>query len=95
MFFFHAGHFRTPLADYLPQLLPPESEKAYFQAILPLDQANHGRLKPICSKMVLNGNFSILPLINFNFLVHYAGTGDHYFRRRRTLMALPLLKERG
>ena len=48
--FFHAGYFRTPFADYLPQLLPPESEKAYFQAILPLDQAKQGRLKPICSK---------------------------------------------
>jgi len=69
------GHFRTPLADYLPQLLPPETETAYFQAILPLDQANHGRLKPVC--------------------IHYAGTGDHYFWRRRGLMALPLLKERG
>ena len=54
MFFFHAGHFRTPLADYLPQVLPPESETAYFQAIFPLDQANQGRLKPICSKIILD-----------------------------------------
>lgn len=25
----------------------------------------------------------------------YAGTGDHFFYRRRHLMALPLLRERG
>jgi len=69
------GQFRTPFADYLPHLLPPESQTAYFQAILPLKEANQGRLKPIC--------------------IHYAGTGDHFFWRRRRLMALPLLKERG
>jgi len=69
------GHFKTPFADYLPHLLPPESQTAYFQAILPLKEANQGRLKPIC--------------------IQYAGTGDHFFWRRRRLMALPLLKERG
>ena len=25
------GFFRTPFMDYLPELLPPESEKAHFQ----------------------------------------------------------------
>jgi len=69
------GHFKSPFADYLPHLLPPESQTAYFQAILPLKEANQGRLKPIC--------------------IQYAGTGDHFFWRRRRLMALPLLKERG
>ena len=67
------GYFRSPMADYLPELLPPESEKAHFQIILP-NQWTNNRLKPIC--------------------IQYAGTGDHFFWRRRRLMALPLLKER-
>ena len=44
-------------------------------------------------------SFKKLLLMHFCFvfisLVHYAGTGDHFFWRRRRLMALPLLKERG
>ena len=55
-YLFSLGHFRTPLADYLPHLLPPESETAYFQAILPLEQANQGQLKPICSKLLEYNN---------------------------------------
>ena len=32
---------------------------------------------------------------NQPFCVQYAGTGDHFFWRRRNLMALPMLRERG
>ena len=67
------GYFRSPMADYLPELLPKESEKAHFQIILPLKWSN-SRLKPVC--------------------IQYAGTGDHFFWRRRRLMGLPLLRER-
>lgn len=69
------GYFRTPLADIMPNLVPPESEKAHFQLILPVKEPSQGRLKPIC--------------------IQYAGTGDHGFWRRRKLMAIPMLKERG
>lgn len=45
------GYFRTPLADIMPSLVPPESEKAHFQLILPVKEpSQQGRLKPICSK---------------------------------------------
>jgi hypothetical protein len=66
------GFFTTPFVNYLPQLLPPESEKAHFQMVLPLETSHSN---PIC--------------------IHYAGTGDHFFWKRRRLMALPLLRERG
>lgn len=68
------GHFHTPFANYLPELLPPESEKAYFQVILPTKWKSEN-YRPVC--------------------VQYAGTGDHYFWRRRRLMALPMIRERG
>ena len=55
------GYFRSPFMDYLPQLLPEESEKAHFQVVLPKDR------KP-----------GFTPIV-----VHYAGTGDHNFNRRR------------
>ena len=55
------GYFRSPFMDYLPQLLPAESEKAQFQVVLPKDR------KP-----------GFMPIV-----VHYAGTGDHNFNRRR------------
>lgn len=71
------GHFVTPLVKYLPGLLPKETEKAHFQAVLPLsfrDGSSGGR-QPV--------------------VVQYAGTGDHFFWRRRHLMALPMIRERG
>ena len=55
------GYFRSPFMDYLPHLLPAESEKAQFQVVLPKDR------KP-----------GFMPIV-----VHYAGTGDHNFNRRR------------
>ncbi len=68
------GYFTTPFVQYLPQLLPPESERAHFQMILPLEWKS-ANVRPVC--------------------VQYAGTGDHFFWRRRRLMGLPMLKERG
>lgn len=44
------GYFTTPFVEYLPTLLPPESEKAHFQAILPLKAPSQGLLNPVCSK---------------------------------------------
>lgn len=74
------GHFSSPAQPQLKNLLPPESEKAYFQMVLPRDDflaggANRAGRRPLC--------------------IQYAGTGDHFFYRRRHLMALPLLRERG
>ena len=42
------GYFQSPFVNYLPNLLPKESEKAYFQAVLPVKQPSKGRLNPIC-----------------------------------------------
>nr|CAG4645618.1 EOG090X08BF [Lynceus sp. MCZ IZ 141354] len=67
------GHFESPFAQHLPGLVPLESEKAYFQILLPRTWKWKNNLKPVCLQL--------------------AGTGDHYFWRRRTLMAKPLLKE--
>eukprot|EP00088_Acartia_fossae_P019965 TRINITY_DN21690_c0_g1_i4.p1 TRINITY_DN21690_c0_g1~~TRINITY_DN21690_c0_g1_i4.p1 ORF type:complete len:418 (+),score=60.86 TRINITY_DN21690_c0_g1_i4:57-1310(+) len=75
------GEFRSPLCDLLPGVLPPESEVAYFQAVLPekwKNKADDRNDKSLGDK----------PLV-----VHFAGTGDHYFWRRRTLMAKPLITE--
>jgi len=71
------GHFVTPLVKYLPGLLPNETEKAHFQAVLPLSfrEGSSGSRQPV--------------------VVQYAGTGDHFFWRRRHLMALPMIRERG
>ena len=40
MFEISIGYFRSPMADYLPELLPKESEKAHFQIVLPLKWTN-------------------------------------------------------
>ncbi|XP_058049288.1 protein ABHD18 isoform X2 [Ahaetulla prasina] len=65
------GHFISPLAHYVPDIMPSESITARFQFIVPKRWNN--KYKPVC--------------------IHLAGTGDHYFWRRRTLMARPMIKE--
>nr|CAG4640972.1 EOG090X08BF [Eulimnadia texana] len=67
------GHFNSPFANYLPELVPEESRKAHFQIVLPKTWKWKNDLKPMC--------------------LHLAGTGDHFFWRRRLLMAKPLLNE--
>lgn len=68
------GHFESPLAEILPEVLPPECRRAHFQAVLPEHWPANGD-RPV--------------------VLQLAGTGDHFFWRRRTLMAKPLVKERG
>ncbi|XP_053921415.1 protein ABHD18 isoform X1 [Cuculus canorus] len=65
------GHFISPLAHYVPGILPVESIVARFQFIIP--RRWNSKHRPVC--------------------IHLAGTGDHYFWRRRTLMARPMIKE--
>ncbi|KAL8207028.1 UNVERIFIED_CONTAM: hypothetical protein K2H54_040211 [Gekko kuhli] len=65
------GHFISPLAHYVPDIMPMETITARFQFIVP--KRWNSKHKPVC--------------------VHLAGTGDHYFWRRRTLMARPMIKE--
>ncbi|XP_025830127.1 protein ABHD18 [Agrilus planipennis] len=65
------GKFDSPLANYLPEVVPNEVKTAYFQVILP-KQWKYSSARPVC--------------------IHLAGTGDHYFWRRRNVMAKPLLK---
>lgn len=68
------GHLVSPLVQYLPECVPKESHKAWFQVLLPKRWVTDP-LRPVC--------------------IHLAGTGDHYFWRRRTLTCRPLLKENG
>ncbi|KAM9030264.1 protein ABHD18 [Ara ararauna] len=65
------GHFISPLAHYVPGILPVESLIARFQFIIP--RRWNSKHRPVC--------------------IHLAGTGDHHFWRRRTLMARPMIKE--
>ncbi|XP_065592553.1 protein ABHD18 [Cyrtonyx montezumae] len=65
------GHFISPLAHYVPGILPVESLVARFQFITP--RRWNSKHRPVC--------------------IHLAGTGDHHFWRRRTLMARPMIKE--
>lgn len=68
------GHLISPLVQYLPEVVPKESHKAWFQVLLPKRWVTEP-LRPVC--------------------IHLAGTGDHHFWRRRTLICRPLLKEHG
>lgn len=65
------GQFISPLAHYVPDIMPSESIIARFQFIVP--KRWNSKYRPVC--------------------IHLAGTGDHYFWRRRTLMARPMIKE--
>uniref|UniRef100_A0A8C3PSV0 Abhydrolase domain containing 18 n=5 Tax=Neoaves TaxID=3078114 RepID=A0A8C3PSV0_9CHAR len=65
------GHFISPMAHYVPGILPVESLVARFQFIIP--RRWNSKHRPVC--------------------IHLAGTGDHHFWRRRTLMARPMIKE--
>uniref|UniRef100_A0A914WPW2 Protein ABHD18 n=1 Tax=Plectus sambesii TaxID=2011161 RepID=A0A914WPW2_9BILA len=70
------GKFRSPLAEFHPEMLEPPVGDAVFQVVLPVEwPKNAKRLKPMC--------------------IQLAGTGDHYFWRRRTLLAKPLAIENG
>uniref|UniRef100_A0A8D2JLD7 Abhydrolase domain containing 18 n=1 Tax=Varanus komodoensis TaxID=61221 RepID=A0A8D2JLD7_VARKO len=65
------GHFISPLAHYVPEIMPSETITASFQFIVP--KRWNSKYRPVC--------------------IHLAGTGDHHFWRRRTLMARPMIKE--
>ncbi|KAK2494118.1 hypothetical protein MC885_003181 [Smutsia gigantea] len=65
------GHFVSPMAHYVPDIMPTESVIARFQFIVPKEW--NSKYRPVC--------------------IHLAGTGDHHYWRRRTLMARPMIKE--
>ncbi|KAJ6668800.1 hypothetical protein lerEdw1_012284 [Lerista edwardsae] len=65
------GCFISPLAHYVPDIMPKESIRAKFQFVVP--KRWNSKHSPVC--------------------IHLAGTGDHNFWRRRTLMARPMIKE--
>lgn len=67
------GHFVSPMAHCVPDIMPVESVIARFQLIVPKEW--NGRHRPVC--------------------IHLAGTGDHHYWRRRTLMARPMIREAG
>lgn len=56
------GYFVSPFYEYLPELLPKEARKAYFQVILPKKwETSH--YKPVCLHLAGTGDHVIL--INF------------------------------
>ncbi|KAG8505393.1 Protein ABHD18, partial [Galemys pyrenaicus] len=65
------GHFVSPMAHCVPDIMPVESVIARFQLIVPKEW--QGKHRPVC--------------------IHLAGTGDHHYWRRRTLMARPMIRE--
>ncbi|XP_063493605.1 protein ABHD18 isoform X3 [Symphalangus syndactylus] len=80
------GHFVSPMAHYVPDIMPVESVIARI-----IDE-------------MLDTNLILLPLFQFivpkewnskyrPVCIHLAGTGDHHYWRRRTLMARPMIKE--
>jgi hypothetical protein len=75
------GEFRSPICELLPGVLPEESQVAYFQAVLPEKWKNRADDRN-------NWPEGKRPMV-----LHFAGTGDHHFWRRRTMMAKPLIKE--
>jgi len=76
------GEFKSPITDLLPGICPPESKSAHFQVVLPESWSKGPEGSRSWSR-------SWRPLV-----LHFAGTGDHFFWRRRTLMAKPLVKEK-
>ena len=71
----YEGHFLSPLVDYLP--VHKSCRTAKFQMLLPneVKLAKHGHHR-----------HGLKPMI-----VQLAGTGDHYYWKRRVFMARPLL----
>ncbi len=49
------GHFMSPLVQYLPELVPKESQIARFQLITPRNWS-HNRLKPVCLHLAGTGD---------------------------------------
>ena len=72
--------FRSPLNTILPGSLPKESEKVRFQLVIPHSWFD--------GRNTSNGERRPV-------CIHLAGTGDHFYWRRRHFMALPLAKENG
>lgn len=70
--------FKSPLSEIIPGSLPKESEKVRFQLVIPHSWFGGREL----------ANPERRPVC-----IHLAGTGDHFYWRRRHFMALPLAKE--
>ncbi|XP_003740036.1 protein ABHD18 [Galendromus occidentalis] len=49
------GHFTSPLVHYLPDVIPEESHKAYFEMLIP-NNWKHPRLKPVCLQLAGTGD---------------------------------------
>lgn len=82
------------MTAYLGDLIPPESQTAKFQMILPKKWPNP-KIKPIVIHLAGTGDHVSLPV----YLMHSCLTSllfaVQFFGRRRVLMAKPLLKETG
>lgn len=54
----YEGHFWSPLVDYLHDLVPKESQRAYFQLILPTKWPSD-YLRPLCVQLAGTGDHVI------------------------------------
>jgi hypothetical protein len=72
----YEGHFLSPLVDHLP--VHESCRTAKFQMLVPSKNKR--------DKLGLNES-SLKPMV-----VHLAGTGDHFYWKRRVFMAKPLLE---
>lgn len=53
----YEGHFHSPLVDYLPDLVPKESQTAYFQFIMPTKwKQEQIQIRPICVHLAGTGD---------------------------------------
>lgn len=58
------GHFRSPLTEHLPGLLPKEAENAYFQLVVPKNGWT-GSDRPLCIQMAGTGDHHFWRRRNF------------------------------
>lgn len=72
----YEGHFTSPLVDHLP--VHPACQTARFQMLLPSENKRR--------RLGLDRT-GLRPIV-----VHLAGTGDHFYWKRRVFMAKPLLE---
>lgn len=89
------GHFRSPLALHLPDIVKPPIDKACFQLVLPLSWPHSSsKFKPIVIQLAGTGDHvSEVSRISGSWSLFEFGF--QFFGRRRMLMATPLVKESG
>uniref|UniRef100_A0A915I051 Protein ABHD18 n=1 Tax=Romanomermis culicivorax TaxID=13658 RepID=A0A915I051_ROMCU len=84
------GKFFSPFAARFPDLVPEPMATCRFQLVLPNRYQKFAEILQKNEFQLSNANEIPRPMC-----IQLAGTGDHYFWRRRILMAKPLAKNNG